>query len=212
MSFLVPWVGPVVAFLQVVMIDLTLAGDNAVAVGLAAAGLKREQQHRAIVLGLAAAAVMLIGFALVAVQLLNLVGLRLAGGILLLWVCWRMWRDLRAQGRARDAIGEAALEGHPLPPTGPPTTLFRALVQILIADISMSLDNVLAVAGAARGQPAWVLYFGLTLSIALTGLAAAAIAKFLHKVPWLGYVGLLIVIYVAGSMIWQGSVAVAGHL
>lgn len=205
------WAGPVTAFLQVVMIDLTLAGDNAIAVGLAAAGLRREQQRRAIILGLAAAALMLIGFALVAMQLLKLMGLRLAGGLLLLWVCWRMWRDLRAQGRAREAIGEATLEGHPPPMTGPPKTLLRALIQILIADISMSLDNVLAVAGAAQGHPK-VLFFGLVLSITLTGLAAAWIAKFMHRIPWLGYVGLLIVLYVAGHMVWQGSVAVAGKI
>jgi len=205
-GLLAHWVGPASALFQIVMIDLTLAGDNAVAVGLAAAGLRREQQHRAIMLGLAAAAVMLSGFALVARQLLQLMGLRLAGGLLLLWVCWRMWRDLRAQGRAREAIGEAALEGHPLPATGPPTTLLRALGQILLADVSMSLDNVLAVAGAAQGQPSWVLFFGLILSITLTGLAAAWIAKFLHRFHWLGYVGLLIVLYVAGHMIWQGSI------
>ncbi|MGI9169977.1 MAG: YjbE family putative metal transport protein, partial [Caulobacteraceae bacterium] len=154
------WMAPATAFFQVVLIDLTLAGDNAVAVGLAAAGLKREQQRRAIVLGLAASVVMLSGFALIAVQLLKLVGLLLAGGLLLLWVCWRMWRDLRAQGRARDAIGEAILEGHPPPASGPPKTLARALVQILVADLSMSLDNVLAVAGAAKDQPQ-VLVFGL---------------------------------------------------
>ncbi len=205
------WASPATAFFQVVLIDLTLAGDNAVAVGLAAAGLRREQQHRAIVLGLAAAALMLSGFALIAMQLLKLMGLRLAGGLLLLWVCWRMWRDLRAQGRAREAIGEAVLEGHPPPVTGPPKTLLRALVQILIADISMSLDNVLAVAGAAQGHPK-VLFFGLILSITLTGLAAAWIAKFMHRIPWLGYVGLLIVLYVAVHMIWQGSVAVAGKI
>jgi len=205
------WAGPATAFFQVVMIDLTLAGDNALAVGLAAAGLRREQQRRAIVLGLAAAVVMLSGFALIAVQLLKLMGLLLAGGVLLLWVCWRMWRDLRAQGRAREAIGEAVLEGHPLPATGPPKTLMRALIQILIADVSMSLDNVLAVAGAAKDHPQ-VLVFGLILSITLTGFAAAWIAKFLHKVPWVGYLGLLIVLYVAGHMIWQGAWALAGRV
>ena len=205
------WIGPATAFFQVVLIDLTLAGDNAVAVGLAAAGLRREQQRRAIVLGLGAAVVMLSGFALIAVWLLKQVGLLLAGGLILLWVCWRMWRDLRAQGRAREAIGEAALEGHPLPATGPPTTLLRALTQILIADISMSLDNVLAVAGAAKDHP-WVLVFGLILSITLTGFAAVWIARFLHKVPWLGYLGLAMVLYVAGHMIWQGAWQVAGRI
>jgi YjbE family integral membrane protein len=204
------WVGPATAFFQVVLIDLTLAGDNAVAVGMAAAGLRREQQRRAIILGLAAAVVMLSGFALIAVWLLNQVGLLLAGGLLLLWVCWRMWRDLRAQGRAREAMGEAALEGHPLPASGPPKSLLSALFQILVADISMSLDNVLAVAGAAKDHPQ-VLVFGLVLSITLTGFAAAWIARFLHKVPWLGYLGLVMVLYVAGHMIWQGAAQVAGR-
>ena len=205
------WVGPATAFFQVVLIDLTLAGDNAIAVGMAAAGLRREQQRRAIVLGLAAAVVMLCGFALIAVWLLRQVGLLLAGGLVLLWVCWRMWRDLRAHGRAREAIGEAALEGHPLPAAGPPTTLLRALTQILIADVSMSLDNVLAVAGAAKDHPQ-VLVFGLVLSITLTGFAAAWIARFLHKIPWLGYLGLAMVLYVAGHMIWQGAWQVAGRI
>jgi YjbE family integral membrane protein len=202
------WAGPATAFFQVVMIDLTLAGDNALAVGLAAASLRREQQRRAIMLGLAASVVMLSGFALIAVQLLKLMGLLLAGGLLLLWVCWRMWRDLRAQDRARDAAGEAALEGHPLPASGPPKTLLRALIQILIADVSMSLDNVLAVAGAAKDHPQ-VLVFGLVLSITLTGFAAAWIAKFLHRFPWLGYLGLAIVLYVACHMVWEGYEAVA---
>jgi YjbE family integral membrane protein len=209
-GLLAHWAGPATAFFQVVMIDLTLAGDNAVAVGLAAAGLRREQQRRAIVLGLAGAVVMLSGFALIAVQLLKLMGLLLAGGLLLLWVTWRMWRDLRAQGRAQEAVGEAVLEGHPLPAAGPPKTLVRALIQILIADVSMSLDNVLAVAGAAKDHPQ-VLVFGLVLSITLTGFAAAWIARFLHKVPWLGYLGLAIVFYVACHMIWQGYEAVANR-
>jgi len=188
----------------VVLIDLTLAGDNAVAVGLAAAGLPHRLQRRAIVLGLGAAVVMLSGFALVAVQLLKLVGLLLAGGLLLLWVCWKMWRDLIRQGRAQEALGEAVLEGTDVPAPKKAKTLLRALIQILIADLSMSLDNILAVAGAARQHPQ-VLVFGLILSITLTGFAAAWIARFLHRSPWLGYIGLIIVLYVAGSMIWQGS-------
>jgi YjbE family integral membrane protein len=198
--------GLVAAFLQVVLIDLTLAGDNAVAIGLAAAGLPPKKQRRAIFLGLAAATVMLIGFALMAVQLLRILGLLLAGGLLLLWVCWRMWRDLRAQSRARDALGEAVLEGKDAPALKP-KTMAQAFFQILLADLSMSLDNVLAVAGAAREHPQ-VLIFGLGLSIALTGFAAAAIARFLHRLPWIGYVGLAIVCYVAGHMIWEGAVQV----
>lgn len=205
--------GPFVAFLQVVMIDLTLAGDNAVAVGMAAAGLPPKDRRRAIVLGLSAAVVMLIGFALIAVQLLHIIGLLLAGGILLLWVCWKMWRDLREQAHTsegeialEDATGVGVTNGDTEGAAALPAkrkTLVQALVQILIADISMSLDNVLAVAGAAREHPG-VLVFGLLLSITLMGLAASWIARLLHRWRWLGYVGLLIVLYVALHMIWEG--------
>src|SRR5436190_15178059 len=146
--------GAIAAFFQVVMIDLALAGDNAVAVGLAASGLPPHQRRRAIVLGLGAAVVMLVGFALITTQLLKVVGLLLAGGLLLLWVCWKMWRELREQGREEGAEGEAALEaatGVPIgaaPKAAPKAkTLRQALIQILITDLSMSLDNVLAVAG-----------------------------------------------------------------
>ena len=203
--------GAVATFFQVVIVDLTLAGDNAVAVGLAAAGLPADKRRRAIVFGLGLAVIMLIGFALIAVQLLKLVGLLLAGGVLLLWVCWRMWRDLLARGRAQEAIGEASLEGETLPSSVQPKTLLAAMIQILIADLTMSLDNVLAVAGAARAHPQ-VLVFGLALSITLTGFAAAAIARVLHRIPWLGYIGLAIVFYVAGHMIWQGAHQVAADL
>ena len=208
--------GAVAAFFQVVRIDLTLAGDNAVAVGLAAAGLPPEQRRRAIVLGLGGAVVLLIGFALIAVQMLKVVGLLLAGGILLLWVCWKMWRELRDHARLQDDRGELALEDatglahadsddHPAKalPATTTKTLGQALLQILLADVSMSLDNVLAVAGAARQHP-YVLVFGLLLSIVLMGIAAAWIAKLLQRWRWLGYVGLVIVIYVALHMIWEG--------
>ncbi len=190
-----PWAGILGAFFQVFLIDLTLAGDNAVAVGLAAAGLPAAQRRRAIGIGLAAAAAMLCLFALIAVQLLKILGLLLAGGLLLLWVCWRMWRDLRAQRAASASKSTHAT---------PAKTLRQAVIQIFVADLSMSLDNVLAVAGAAREHPS-VLVAGLGLSIALTGFAAAAIARFMHRVPWIGYVGLAIVVYVAGHMIWQGA-------
>lgn len=196
----VHWTGLIGALFQVVMIDLTLAGDNAVAVGLAAAGLPPARRRQAIFLGLAGAAAMLCGFALVAVKLLEILGLLLAGGLLLLWVCWRMWRDLRA-GRTSSAHG----------PAGSAKTLTQALIQIFIADLSMSLDNVLAVAGAARTQPA-ALVFGLLLSITLTGLAASAIARFLRRAPWLGYLGLAIVVFVACHMIWDGAAQIRTHL
>jgi YjbE family integral membrane protein len=207
--------GAIAAFFQVVLIDLALAGDNAVAVGLAAAGLPPAQRKKAIILGLAGAVVMLIGFALITTQLLNVVGLLMAGGLLLLWVCWKMWRDLREQGREESAEGEAALqEAMGVDIGGSPKakarakTLGQALVQILLADLAMSLDNVLAVAGAAREHP-YVLVGGLMLSITLTGLAASWIAKLLHRFRWIGFVGLAIIFYVALHMIWEGSRTVA---
>lgn len=198
------------AFVQVVMIDIALAGDNAVAVGLVAGGLPPHQRRRAIVLGLSGAVVMLIGLALIATQLLDVVGLLLAGGLLLLWVCWKMWRDLRAQGREEEAEGEAVLEaasgvsmGAAPRDAAQPKSMVQALVQILAADLTMSLDNVLAVAGAAREHP-MVLVAGLILSISLMGLAANAIARLLHRFRWIGYIGLAIVLYVALHMIWEG--------
>jgi len=201
------------ALFQVLMIDLVLAGDNAVAVGLAAAGLNVKDRKRAILAGLVAAVVLRIIFALITTQLLAIIGLLLAGGVLLLWVCWKMWRELREQ--AQQAQAEAALEeatgidvdsdrvaDRPAA-AAQPKTFRQAFVQILIADVSMSLDNVLAVAGAAREHPA-ILVFGLILSIALMGVAATYIAKLLHKHRWIGYVGLIIVLYVALHMIWEG--------
>jgi YjbE family integral membrane protein len=186
------WAGPLAAFAQVVVIDLVLAGDNAVAVGLAASGLDPRRRRRVIMLGLGSAVVMRIALALVALRLLALIGLMLAGGLLLLWVCWKMWRDLRAQHRAaRDQIAV------------PAKSFGQAFVQILAADLSMSLDNVLAVAGAARGH--WVvLVIGLLLSIALMGVAANAIARVLHRVRWISYVGVAIVLFVALHMMWDG--------
>jgi YjbE family integral membrane protein len=199
--------GPLAAFFQVVLIDVTLAGDNAVAVGMAAAGLPAKDRRRAIIFGMGGAVVLLVGFAMIAVQLLKVIGLLLAGGLLLLWVCWKMYRDLR-QGHA-EAIGEQAMENalaggrHTIEEAKQPKTLMAALIQILLADISMSLDNVLAVAGAAREHPQ-VLIFGLLLSVSLTAVAATFIAKLLTRWRWLGYVGLVMVMFVAGRMIWEG--------
>jgi YjbE family integral membrane protein len=187
------------AFAQVIMIDLVLAGDNAVVIGLAAAGLPKAQRARAILVGIIAATVLRIAFASVAIEMLEIVGLLLAGGILLLWVCWKMWRELRSPSHA----GEEALEG--LDPQAPRKSFAQAAWQIVMADISMSLDNVLAVAGAARDHPA-ALIFGLGLSIVLMGVAASFIAKLLNKHRWIAYVGLAIILYVAGDMIWRGAV------
>ena len=201
------------ALLQVLMIDLVLAGDNAVAVGLAAGGIPAEQRKKAILWGLAAAVIIRIGFALITTQLLAVIGLLLAGGLLLLWVCWRMWKELREQAVADEVAAGAAMDDDPTTePMVKPAKSFRAaFTQILIADISMSLDNVLAVAGAAREHPG-ILVFGLLMSIALMGVAASWIARLLHRYRWIGYVGLVIVLYVALHMMWQGHQQVVDDL
>lgn len=200
------------AFAQVIMIDLVLAGDNAVVIGLAAAGLPPDQRRKAIIVGIIAATVLRIGFAGVAIQLLQIVGLLLAGGILLLWVCWKMWRELRTSHQEEQDAQEA-LENADLNADGsiagvvPRKTFAQAAWQILIADVSMSLDNVLAVAGAARDHPI-ALAFGLVLSILLMGVAANFIAGLLVKHRWIAYVGLAIILYVALDMIWRGAIDV----
>jgi len=191
------WAGLLAALVQVALIDITLASDNAVAVGMAAAGLPRPQRHLAIALGLLCAVTLICGLAFFAVKLLEVGGggLVLGGGVLLLLVSWQMWRDLRAGHDVREEEDRAGRK---------PKTLMRALGLIFIANVSTSLDNVLAVAGAARGQPAWVLFAGLGLSVIMTGFAAAGVARLLHRWPWLGYIGLAVVIFVAGGMIWDG--------
>jgi YjbE family integral membrane protein len=196
--------GALGALAQVLMIDLVLAGDNAVAVGVVAAGLPPDQRRRVIFWGLVAAVVIRIAFAVVATQLMGIIGLLFAGGLLLLWVCWKMWRELRHQG-AEEAQASAVYDADPAtePKGAKPKTFRSALLQILVADISMSLDNVLAVAGAARDHVT-VLVIGLLLSVALMGVAASAIARLLHRFRWIGYVGLLIVLYVALHMMWVG--------
>lgn len=202
------------ALLQVIGIDLVLAGDNAVVIGLAAAGLPKDQRNKAILIGIIAATILRIGFAAVTTQLLAIVGLLLAGGILLLWVCWKMWRELRAGHDADTAAAHEALEDSDLNADGsvaggqPRKTFAQAAWQIVVADVSMSLDNVLAVAGAARDHPT-VLVIGLILSIALMGLAATFIARLLSKHRWIAYVGLAIILYVAGEMIYRGLMEVA---
>ena len=203
------------SFFQVIMIDLVLAGDNAVVIGLAAAGLPKDLRRKAIVIGIAAATGMRIGFALIATQLLAITGLLLAGGLLLLWVCWKMYQELRAQhGEEQAAIEELAhrdldADGSVGATGVPRKTLRQAVIQIIIADVSMSLDNVLAVAGAAREHPT-VLIFGLALSIALMGLAASLIARLLSRHRWIAWIGLLVILYVALHMIYEGWLDVRG--
>ncbi|WP_128514075.1 TerC family protein [Tabrizicola thermarum] len=197
-----------IALLQVIGIDLVLAGDNAIVIGLAAAGLPKEQRGKAILVGIIAATVMRIGFALVTTQLLEIAGLLLAGGILLLWVCWKMWRELQTspheEHAAVEALADADLNADGTIAGGAPRKTFaQAATQIVIADVSMSLDNVLAVAGAAHGHPT-VLIVGLILSIALMGLAASWIANLLNRYRWIAYIGLLVILYVALKMMWQG--------
>ncbi len=204
------------AFFQVLMIDLVLAGDNAIVIGLAAAGLPPAQRNRAILIGIIAATVLRIAFASATVYLLAIVGLLLAGGILLLWVCWKMWRELyvsrASEDAAREAIANADLNADGTIAGGAAHKTFaQAATQIVIADVSMSLDNVLAVAGAARDHP-WVLVFGLVLSIALMGLAATLIARLLSRQRWIAYVGLAIILYVALKMIHDGWIEVRPHI
>lgn len=200
------------ALWQVILIDIVLAGDNAIVVGLAAAGVAAQQRTKVIFWGIAAAVVLRIIFALLTTQLLAIVGLTLAGGILLLWVCWKMWREIREQ-KQEDLGAEVADEAvnpaddnpaaEKLPADGG-KTVGQAIMQIIIADVSMSLDNVLAVAGAAHEHPE-VLILGLAMSVAFMGAAATAIAKLLSRFHWIAYVGLAVIFYVAINMIIAGS-------
>jgi YjbE family integral membrane protein len=191
--------------LQVVLIDLVLAGDNAIVIGLAAAGLPQAQRGKAILIGIVAATMLRILFAGLATQILQIVGLLLAGGILLLWVCWKMWRELRASSagpmETKEAAGAVAGTNAE---DKPRKTLVQATWQIIVADVSMSLDNVLAVAGAAREHPI-VMIFGLALSIAMMGVAASFIARLLQNHRWIAYVGLAVILYVAVEMIFRGT-------
>ena len=200
------------ALLQVMAIDLVLAGDNAVVIGLAAAGLEKEQRGRAILIGIAAATILRIVFALTTTQLLLLgPGLLIAGGILLLWVCWKMWRELTVSHEDEHAATQA-ISGHDYENASVPRKTFgQAAWQIVVADVSMSLDNVLAVAGAAREHPS-VLIVGLALSIALMGIAANLIARLLTKHRWIAYVGLAIILYVSLDMIYRGFLEVMPYL
>lgn len=183
------------ALAQVILIDVTLAGDNAVVVGMAVAGLPAHQKRPAILVGILGATAIRIALGAIALKLLAVIGLLLAGGLLLLWVCWKMFRELRRSRQDHDT-------------EAPPKSLGQAMTQIMLADVSMSLDNVLAVAGAAHGRT-WVLATGLMLSVVLMGVAANLIANLLERQRWIAWVGLLIVLYVAFVMIWHGGFEVA---
>ncbi len=198
-----------IALAQVVFIDLVLAGDNAIVVGMAAAGVAREKRARVIFWGIAAAVVLRIGFALAATRLMDIIGLTLAGGLLLLWVCWKLFRELRSQREEAEAAALMDEQGDDAAaaPAGGGKPVSTAIWEVIIADVSMSLDNVLAVAGAAR-EHLWVLAIGLLLSVALMGAAATVIARLLNRFHWIAYLGLVVIVYVAVRMIWQGSMEV----
>jgi YjbE family integral membrane protein len=194
----------VAAFFQILFIDIVLAGDNAIVVGALAAGLPAQQRKKVILIGVLAALVLRIAFALLVSQLLQVVGLVLAGGILLLWVAWKMYRELRHKGESAGSDEVAADEHSGLKP---PKTFASAAWGVALADVSMSLDNVLAVAGAARDHP-WVLVFGLFLSVLLMGVAANFIARYIERYAWIAWIGLLVILWVALKMIYEG----AGHV
>jgi len=204
--------GAFFALLQVILIDIVMAGDNAVVIGMAAARLPMAMRHKVIFWGLAAAVVLRVFLATVTVELFGFIPLRVVGGILLLWVAWRLWRDVRQANKApnggngddRDCEAKLSALG------GGQIVMRRAIMQITIADISMSLDNVLAVAGVAIHH-LWVLAVGLMLSIGLMGVAANLVAKLLNRHPWISYAGVFIVLYVACSMIYHGGVMMAAQ-
>ncbi|HEY5712734.1 MAG TPA: YjbE family putative metal transport protein [Allosphingosinicella sp.] len=194
--------GSVAAFTEVILIDLALAGDNAIVVGALAAGLPDAQRKKVILIGIIAALVLRIGFALAVTQLLQVIGLILAGGLLLLWVAWKMYREL---SHSQESPGCDEVSGDERSGLRPARSFAAAAWAVAAADVSMSLDNVLAVAGAAREHP-WVLATGLVLSVALMGIAANIIAKYIDRYRWIAWVGLVVIVWVAGNMIWDGVV------
>src|SRR3954467_12304370 len=196
--------GAFAAFLEILFIDIVLAGDNAIVVGALAAGLPAEQRKKVILIGVLAALVLRVAFALVVSQLLQIVGLVLAGGILLLWVAWRMYREIRHKD---ESTGSDEVPGDEHSGLKPAKSFASAAWGVALADVSMSLDNVLAVAGAAKEHP-WVLVFGLILSVILMGVAANVIARYIDRYKWIAWVGLLVILWVALKMIWEG----AGHV
>ena len=190
------------AFFEILVIDVVLAGDNAIVVGALAAGLPAEQRRKVIMIGVAAALVLRIAFALVVTQLLQIVGLVLAGGLLLLWVAYKMWRELRHQG---ESAGSDEVAGDEHTGVRAAKTFAGAAWGVAVADVSMSLDNVLAVAGAARDHPE-ILVFGLILSVVLMGIAANLIARYIERYRWIAYIGLVVIVWVALKMVYDGWV------
>ena len=197
MDFLTP--EAITAFFEILMIDIVLAGDNAIVVGALAAGLPADQRKKVIMIGVIAALVLRIIFALMVSQLLGITGLILAGGLLLLFVAWKMFRELRHS----PAGGSPEIAGDEHAGVAPAKSFAAAAWGVALADVSMSLDNVLAVAGAAREHPN-ILDFGLILSVILMGIASNVIAKYIERYRWIAWVGLAVIVYVAGKMIWDG--------
>ena len=194
--------GAFTAFLQVLMIDLVLAGDNAIVVGALAAGLPAEQRRKVIIIGVVAALVLRIFFALIVTQLLQIIGLILVGGLLLLWVAWKMWRELR---EGAESAGSPEIAGDEHSGLRPAKSFAGAAWAVAVADVSMSLDNVLAVAGAARDHPG-ILIVGLVFAVALMGVAANIIARYIERYRWIAYIGLAVILWVAVKMIHDGWV------
>ena len=194
--------GAFAAFIQVLMIDLVLAGDNAIVVGALAAGLPAEQRRKVILIGVIAALVLRILFALIVTQLLQIIGLILVGGLLLLWVAWKMWRELR---HSSESAGSPEIAGDEHSGLRPAKSFAGAAWAVAVADVSMSLDNVLAVAGAARDHPG-ILIVGLVFAVALMGLAANIIARYIERYRWIAYIGLVVILWVAVKMIYDGWV------
>ena len=198
----IPEPAAMAAFLQVLLIDLVLAGDNAIVVGALAAGLPADQRRKVIIIGVLAALVLRIAFALVVTQLLQIVGLIFVGGLLLAWVAWKMWRELR---EGAHSAGSPEVAGDEHSGLKPAKSFAAAAWAVAIADVSMSLDNVLAVAGAARDHPG-IMIVGLIVAVILMGVAANIIAKYIERYRWIAYFGLAVIVYVAVKMIYDGWV------
>ncbi len=196
--------GIIASYLEVTMINLVLSGDNVIVISMAAATLPKEMRSKAIFIGIAAAALIRIIFAVIAVQLLEITGIMLIGGLLLLWVCWNMFRELRSESDEGEHAGQTSNAGASAHAAAAGKALSTAIIQIIVADVSMSLDNVLAVAGAASGDMG-ALIFGLVLSVILMACASTLIASLLAKYRWIGWIGLAIIVYVAGRMLFSGA-------